>query len=233
MGFWIRKLIFGVVLAITAYVLLDNQELLVAIADNFSSEESNTTAELDTTTITSEETPTVEEPKPVVKKAKSQNSAAEGLSRFYASINPGFNDKGPRIHDNIVYLSKPEGDLSSILEARKKVTRPLRKSWQGNRESRPFRIGETLYQKLSEYAQEQGVEVMWWLDRDFLIKDPFRIDKDMIKTAFQIGKAIEGHFENGVDIYFCYQHRALVLIDQPDNYLATECTLLSTNKAAW
>ena len=45
MGFWIRKLIFGVVLAITAYILLDNQELLVSIASNFSSEESNAAAE--------------------------------------------------------------------------------------------------------------------------------------------------------------------------------------------
>lgn len=236
MGFWIRNLIFGVILAITAYILLANQELLVDIIELFDDKEEvaeviiapeNASEEV-ASELSSAPTPA----KPKVEK-KSGNAAADGLSRFYASINPSFNERGPRIRENIVYLPDPKGNLTEILEARKKVTRPLRKNWRGNREARPFRVGETLYQKLSEYGQEQGVEVMWWLNRDFLVKDPFRIDKDIVKTAFQVGKAIEGHFEHGIDIYFCYKHRMLVLIAEPNTYLKAECTELSNQQSSW
>ncbi|MGJ8694634.1 MAG: TcpQ domain-containing protein, partial [Thalassotalea sp.] len=223
-----------------AYILLVNQEMLKLILGIFSGNDETVAEEIveeqkavDTNEIKTEKTP--ENPAPKAKEEKkSTNAAADGLSRFYASINPDFDDNsGPRIRDNIVYLPDPKGDLSKILTARKKVTSPLRKSWRGDRAPRPFRVGETLYQKLSEYAQTQGIEVMWRLNRDFLIKDPFRIDQNLVKTAYQVGKAVEGHFENGISIYFCYQHRVLVLIDQPDNYLAAECMLVTNQQSNW
>ena len=237
MGFWIRYIIFGVILAIAAYILLVNQGVIGIIAETLLSDEPSAEAIVDSTTKVDdvpneqEAVPTTKTPKK--KEKKSTNAAADGLSRFYASINPSSDGKGPRVRDNIVYLPEPKGELSKLLEARKMVTRPLRKNWRGDREARPFRVGETLYQKLSEYAEAQGLEVMWWLNRDFLVKDPFRVDKDILKTAFQIGKAVEGHFENGINIYFCYKHRALVLISDVDGYLETECTLLSNKKVSW
>lgn len=239
MGFWIRYIVFGVVLAIAAYFLLINQGLISSIAETFLGEDEvvEVVDTEDGTTSTSEDSAQPAEEKievPVKKvKKKSSNAAAEGLSRFYASINPSPDGKGPRIRDNIVYLPEPKGNLKNLLEARKKTTTPLRKNWRGDKDARPFRTGETLYQKLSEYATEQGVEVMWRLDRDFLIKDPFRIDKDVLKTAFQIGKAVEGHFQDGISIFFCYNQRALVLISGENGYLEAECSRLSNKQTAW
>lgn len=138
------------------------------------------------------------------------------------------NSKGPKIQNNIVYLPAPTGDLINHLEARRMVTRPYRASWHGKTEARPFRIGETLFQKVSEYAGNEGLEVIWWLERDFVVKDPFRINQNILDTAFQIGKSIEGHFENGISIFFCFRHRALVYIEEPVDYLTKECTLLSS-----
>ena len=127
-------------------------------------------------------------------------------------------------------MPEPKGDLEKILEARRLTTRPLRKNWTGKTESHPFRLGETLFQKLSEYAQDNGLEVIWWLNRDFLVKDAFRVNKNIITTSYQVGKAIEGHFENGLSIYFCYQQRAIVLIEHDIPYLANECMLLPKDK---
>lgn len=240
MGFWVRNLIFGVILAITAYVLLVNKDMLKFLIDSVAGDDEPVAEQvveeqqLETTSETEAPEKTTVEKKPKKQEKKSTNAAAEGLSRFYASINPTFKDgNGPRVRENIVYLPEPKGDLTKILKARAKTTRPLRKNWQGDREARPFRVGETLYQKLSEYANEQGVEVMWWLNRDFLVKDPFRIDQNIVKTAYQVGKAVSGHFEEGIDIYFCYKHRTLVLIAQKDPYLEAECTLVNNKKAAW
>jgi len=204
-----------------------NQDFLLSLGDSEgSSSDTTEVAEKTVTTGTSEVAKPKKKPK---KEKKSTNAAADGLSRFYASINADMGNKGPKIRNNVVFLPDVTGDIVEILEARRIVVRPLRKSWKSSKESRPFRLGETLFQKLSEYANEDGLEVMWWLNRDFVVKDAFRIDKDILKVAYQVGNAVQGHFINGISTYFCYQHRAIVLIDKEVQYLDDECTLLQTS----
>jgi len=217
MIFWIRNIIFGSVLIALVFFLFDNQELLFTAEESTKSEEVVAIDPSDKATIRKAPSTTIK---------KSKNAAADGLSRFYANLHGDDNSKGPKIRNNIVYLSTPKGDIVKLLEARRMVTRPLRKSWRGSNENHPFRLGETLFQKLSEYANSEGLEVIWWLNRDFVVKDPFRINKEIIKTAYQVGKAVEGHFSEGINVYFCNQQRALVLIDLPIPYLDEECILL-------
>ncbi len=219
MNFWLRNIVLAGILLILAYLLFDNQDALFSIAEQSAEDGSalisdgNSADKAKTSKLTSK---------------KSTNAAAEGLSRFYASINPDMNSKGPKIRNNVVYLPDPSGNLVKILEARKMVTRPYRKSWQGSVESRPFRKGHTILQKLTEYANTEGLEIIWWLNRDFVIKDPFRIEKSILETSYQLGRSVEGHFENGVKVFFCYRHRTLVFIDEPIDYLTDECTLLKS-----
>ena len=110
------------------------------------------------------------------------------------------------------------------------TVRPYRDSWQGTTASRSFRKGQTLYQKLAEYAKQDGIEIIWWLNRDFIIKDPFRIEKNILKTAYQIGEAVAGHFPEGINSYFCYRQRTLVFINEAPKYLDEECLLLKPKK---
>ncbi|MBA6363388.1 TcpQ domain-containing protein [Colwellia sp. BRX8-4] len=219
MNFWLRNIIFGSILIALAFLLFDNQEeLFFSLSDD-----TQATAEVapikpaDKAVLASESS---------TSKIKSNNAAADGLSRFYANLHGDDGSSGPKIRNNIVYLQEPTGDIVKLLEARRMVTRPLRKNWRGTNENHPFRLGETLFQKLSEYANSEGLEVIWWLNRDFLVKDPFRINKEIIKTAYQVGKAVEGHFREGIKVYFCHQQRAIVLIDLDIPYLDEECILL-------
>jgi len=221
MNFWLRNIALAGILLVLAYLLFDNQNALFSIAEQGAEEGSALISD-----VTSETTAPAKPTK--FTKKKSTNAAADGLSRFYASINPDMNSKGPKIRNNIVFLPAPSGNLVKILEARKMVTRPYRKSWQGNVEARPFRTGQTILQKLTEYANTEGLEIIWWLNRDFIIKDPFRIEKNILETSFQLGRSVEGHFENGLKVYFCYRHRAIVFIDEPIDYLTDECTMLQS-----
>jgi YHS domain-containing protein len=41
-----------------------------------------------------------------------------------------------------------------------------------------------------------------------------------------VGKAVEGHFQDGINVYFCYQQRNIVITDNPISYLTEECLLL-------
>jgi len=233
MNFWVKRLIIAIIIAGLAFAAIDNIGFLMSLdeklfSDNSSedvdTEASSGVVSTDAATLAAKKKPDqIKKPKV---KTESKNAAAEGLSRFYASINPS-DSKGPRIKNGTVFLPDANGDLEKIMRARRKVTRPLPKKWHGIKKSRSFRKGHTLYQKLTEYAKEDGLQVIWRLNRDLLVKDPFRIDKDILKIANKIGQALSGHFEGGVTTYFCNKHRAIVLMEYTNPYLDKQCIVLN------
>jgi hypothetical protein len=231
MGFWVRNIIFAIILIALAYGFFANQDFL-SLLDG-PSEQQAATGLIDKKEATKPATATTITPKPQYQQGRtSSNAAAEGLSNFYAKIyGDGIGKTGPRIRNNIIFLPDLNGDLVEILQAREILVRPYRKDWQGTTASRAFRTGETLYQKLAEYAKKDNLEVIWWLNKDFVIKDPFRIEKNILETAYQIGEAVSGHFPEGISSYFCYRQRTLVFINEAPKYLDEECSLLKSKNA--
>jgi hypothetical protein len=234
MIFWIRNIFFAVILIGLAYTFLNNQDLFLSLND------SPATKETATKTVAPKKekvNPTPTEPKAVAKpqyqqNRKLDNAAADGLSNFYAKIyGDGVGSKGPKVRNNIIFLPEPYGNIVDILKEREMAVRPYKANWQGTTTSRPFRKGETLYQKLSEYAEVDGLEIIWWLNRDFIIKDYFRIEKNILKTAYQIGEAVSGHFPEGINSYFCYRQRTIVFINEAPEYLKDECLFLRPKRA--
>jgi hypothetical protein len=209
MGFWIRSAIIAAILIALAVAFFLNKDLLLT-SNQDDAQSSN-----------------VEASGTIKKKLKlkSPNAAAEGLSNFYAKV---YGDKKDRkIVNNVIFLPEPEGDLVKILQAKEISTRSYPRNWRGAEESRPFRKGETLYQKLSEYSSNEGLDIMWRINRDFIIKHPFRIDNDLINTAKKIGDALSGQFPEGINSYFCYRQRTLVFINESVTYLDDECVHLN------
>jgi len=232
MGFWVRNIIFAIILIALAYGFFANQDLLLSLDGAFEQETATEVA------LPKEPTPKVTPAPATTKKPQYQqgrkpaNAAAEGLSNFYAKIyGDGIDKRGPKIRNNIIFLPEPSGNLIEILQAREMIVRPYRVNWQGKTVSRAFRKGQTLYQKLAEYAEQEGLEIIWWLNRDFIIKDAFRIDKDILKTAYQVGEAVSGHFPEGISSFFCYRQRTLVFINEAPDYLNEECTALKPKNA--
>lgn len=229
MNFWLRNIILGLFLIALAWGFFANQDFLLSLEGSQSKVDESTISTSDTAT----ENISGQQPKSKAKKYQqgrsSTNAAAIGLSKFYANLHGDMDEKGPKIRNNIVYLPDPKGDLEKLLQAREMVVRPYKKNWQGSIESRPFRRGETLNQKLSEYTEKDGIELIWWLNRDYVVKDPFRVEKDILLTSFQVAKAIEGHFESGLSIFFCNRQRAIVVIESgPQAFLEEECILLES-----
>jgi hypothetical protein len=228
MNFWLRNIILGIFLTALAWAFFANQDFLLSLDGSLGkvdeSSIQDTEAVTDSTTQNSGDKPTEYQ-----QGKKSTNAAAVGLSKFYANLHGDMDGKGPKIRNNIVYLPDPKGDLVKLLQAREMVVRPYKKNWQGSIESRPFRRGETLNQKLAEYTEKDGVDLIWWLNRDYVVKDPFRIEKDILKTTFQVATAIEGHFESGLSIFFCNRQRAIVVIESaPQPFLDEECIQLAS-----
>lgn len=221
MGFWIRNIIFGCILIGLAVYFFVNQDLMMSLEKEVV-KNTQTADVMKTDNIAIPSTPT-----PKKKPAVVENKAAKGLSKFYANINgDNIGKNGPTIRNNIVYLPDLVDDLELLLDARMDSVSAYPKGWQGTTESRAFRLGETLFTKLAEYSETDKLKVFWRLNRDFVVKDAFRINKNIIKTALQVGQGIEGHFQNGVSVYFCYQSRSLVFIEGTKSYLNERCSLL-------
>ncbi|MCI2283195.1 toxin co-regulated pilus biosynthesis Q family protein [Colwellia sp. MSW7] len=219
MGFWIRNVVIAIILIGLGVAFFLNKDVLLSLsAENTQLLPVEASAEKKSAIDTEKAKSKYQQVQ------QSSNAAAEGLSNFYAKIYG--DDSKRKVRNNIIFLPDPEGDLVEILRAREIIVRPFRKTWSGTKESRAFRKGETLYQKISEYATNDGLEVIWWINKDFIVKDPFRINKDILKTASQIGRAVAGHFQEGLNTYFCYRQRTLVFVNEPPKYLDDECLLL-------
>jgi len=216
MGFWIRNAILAVVLIGLAVTFFLNIDLLLTLDPE--------TPKASTSEVEAKKDDIKNMPPPASAQKKA-NAAADGLSNFYAKIY-GDNKKNRKVRNNVIFLPEPQGDLVQLLQAREMIVRPFPKNWSGTKTSRAFRKGETLLQKLVEYSESDGLEVIWWVNRDFIIKDPFRINSNILKTANQVGKAIAGNFPEGINSYFCYRQRTLVFINEPLDYLNDECTPL-------
>jgi hypothetical protein len=227
MNFWLRNIILAILLTALAAGFLANQDFLLSLDGSLGEADESTMQNTQSTLNTAPKKPQSKAPK-FQQGRTSTNAAAVGLSKFYANLHGDMNGKGPKVRNNIVYLPDPTGDLAKILQAREMVVRPYKKNWRGSIESRPFRLGETLNQKLTEYTEKDGIDLIWWLNRDYVVKDAFRIEKDILKTAFQVAKAIEGHFESGLSIFFCNRQRAIVVIESaPHPFLDEECISLA------
>lgn len=223
MGFWVRNIIFGCILIGLAAYFFTNQDLMNSIEQD-AMQEAPTTEQ-------AEKIDTVAAPKPAPKKEEEkQNKAAKGISSFYANILGELGENGPTIRNNIVYLPEQTNDLELLLDNRMQTVRAYPKRWSGTTESRPFRKDETIFQKLAEFAKKDKLEVFWRLNKDFVVKDAFRINKNILKTALQLGQGIDGHFQEGVSVYFCYKSRSIVFIEGTKSYLDERCTLIQPKR---
>lgn len=231
MNFWLRNIVLGLFLTILAWLFFANQDFLLSLDGSVDNVKEDAIQTIDTVIDSSPQS--LESKTALYQQGRtSSNPAAVGLSKFYANLHGDMDGKGPKIRNNIVYLPDPKGDLSKLLQAREMVVRPYIKNWRGSIESRPFRKGETLNQKLVEYSEKDGIDLIWWLNRDYVVKDPFRIEKDILKTTFIVAKAIEGHFESGLSIFFCNRQRAIVVIESaPQPFLDEECIQLASENS--
>lgn len=226
MNFWLRNIILGVLLSALAVAFFLNQDFLLSLDGSMGQVEESAIKPTAAVTDSAPQANSNKAPEYTQSK-KSNNAAAVGLSKFYANLYGDNDGSGPKIRNNIVYLPEPQGEVETLLQARGMVVRPYKDTWRGHIESRRFNTGETLNQKLTTYAEKDGLLLFWWINRDYVIKDPFRIKDDILKTTFKVAKAVEGHFDFGLAIFFCNKQRALVVIENaPHPFLDEECILL-------
>ena len=164
---------------------------------------------------------------PVPQGQAEEKSVSRGLSEFYrnfrmSATDPAEDEQG----DFVLDIAGVDPNLDNKLAQMSSQTRPVEKNWTGEHKYRTFQEGNTLREAISQYAQAEGMQVIWNLEQDFVIKHQFQLDNTVAGSLAKIASAIDSSFEGQVKAYLCAEQHSLVVTAQETEFLTTNCRLV-------
>ncbi|MCC2605847.1 toxin co-regulated pilus biosynthesis Q family protein [Planctobacterium marinum] len=161
------------------------------------------------------------------KKNAEQKNINSSLSDFYAQhrmsqSKPYEEDKG----DFVVDLNKGSESLQTRLnKMAAQQSAPIEGRWVGEHKYRTFSAGSTLRESITNYAQSEGMQVIWELDQDFIVKSQFQMEDTLVGSLYKIAQAVDSNFNGQVTAYVCPKQRSLVITDENTDFLRENCTV--------
>lgn len=151
-------------------------------------------------------------------------SIANNMSDFYADYRLSYrHPREEELGDFVIGVKIPNKPLGERLQKMESLQKAPLNGWVGEQKHRTFKAGSTLRSAITDYAQSEGIKVIWELDRDFIIKYPFQIDDSLLGSLKMIGKAIDTDFDTDVKAYMCPRQRSLVITSKSTEYLEKQC----------
>ena len=157
--------------------------------------------------------------------APEERSVAKGLSDFYREFRMTANEpERSEGADMVLDLTPSEQSLDDRLQSMSSALKPVDSRWEGEYKYRTFRAGNTLREAISSYAEQEGMQVIWDLNQDFVIKHQFQMDNTIAGSLAKIASAIDSNFEGKVATFVCPKQRSLVVTEKVTEYLSTQCS---------
>lgn len=201
MWFWIKHLTAAIVLLGLAFVLLFKPELI-----NF-----NPDAAVD--------------PKKAAK-----TSAAKEFTNFYEQLRYSLDATVDSSKEYVIKLKDTSDSLTSTLASRTNTVPALDGNWQGSETNRQFTTGSKIRDQMAGFANAEGIELIWTLPKDYVVKHYFESGGDYLSSLKDIVAAISPDFETPLLAYFCPKERAAVVTDKPNPFLQDNCRLINGEK---
>ncbi len=153
------------------------------------------------------------------------------LSDFYAAHRMSSTEPiKEELGDFVMDINRDDKPLNARLkQMEKEQAAPIGGRWVGEHKYRTFRAGSTLREAITSYAQEEGMQVIWELDQDFIVKSQFQMDDTIVGSLYKISRAVNANFNGEVNAYVCPKQRSLVITADRSDYLDTNCSLASTS----
>ncbi|MEC9262379.1 MAG: TcpQ domain-containing protein [Pseudomonadota bacterium] len=157
--------------------------------------------------------------------APEERSVAKGLSDFYREFRMTANEpERSEGADMVLEVTPSEQSLDDRLQSMSSALKPVDSRWEGEYKYRTFRAGNTLREAISSYAEQEGMQVIWDLNQDFVIKHQFQMDNTVAGSLAKIASAIDSNFEGKVATFVCPKQRSLVVTEKVTEYLSTQCS---------
>jgi len=156
--------------------------------------------------------------------APEKRSIDTGLSDFYREFRMSSSDpiKEPT-GDFTIAVPDADEPLEQRLMGMSSDLKPVSRGWVGEHKFRTFEAGNTLRSAISEYAQQEGMQVIWDLNEDFIVKHQFQMENNMIGSVADIARAIDANFQGKVTGYFCPNQRSLVITTNESDFIREQC----------
>lgn len=160
-------------------------------------------------------------------KNKEKKNINNSLSDFYAQhrmsqTEPHEEQQG----DFVVDLKKEQESLENRLnKVAAQQSAPIEGRWVGEHKFRTFSAGSTLREAITNYAQSEGMQVIWELDQDFIVKNQFQMEDTLVGSLYQIARAVDSNFRGQVMAYVCPKQRSLVITQENTEFLQENCTI--------
>lgn len=153
----------------------------------------------------------------------SENPVAKGVAKFYAEVRKAVKPGGSRLDDFTIELPKPVKTPNERLEERREQVSGGSPVWQGEHKKRSFKENETMKTVLQRFAQEEGLEVIWDLQYDYIIKQHFAETGNLKSLIHTIGKVVAGDYREPVYSIYCPRERTVVLTTTKSDYMKASC----------
>ncbi|MFT6990726.1 MAG: hypothetical protein ACJASL_002708 [Paraglaciecola sp.] len=155
---------------------------------------------------------------------KGKKTISSNMSDFYAEYR--LSSRHPReegLGDFVMEVKASDKPLGERLQKMESLEKPVSGRWVGEHKHRTFKAGSTLRSAITDYAQSEGMQVIWELDQDFIVKHPFQLDDSIFGSLKMIAKAIDANFNGEVKAYMCPRQRSLVITSKSSEYLEKQC----------
>lgn len=159
-------------------------------------------------------------------------TAAQNFTNFYEQIRYSLDATKDLSKEYIIKLPDTSDQLTDTLSARTNTVPPLTTQWTGNSEQRKFAAGSKIRDEMTGFADAEGVELIWTLPRDYVVKHYFHSEGNYLEALRDIAAAIAPDFETPVLVFLCPKERAAVITDKNNPFLETNCTHLNAEAPA-
>lgn len=162
-------------------------------------------------------------------KERSSSGVSEGMSRFYSEFRQSSPDPIEAAYGEYTILLKDNNNKAlgdAILDSTNRNFLPL-DDFNGEFKQRAFASDSTLMTEASAHAEKEGFNLVWDLNQDFIIRKRFISDNTLVGMLEEISGAVDSHFQNDINIYYCFKKRALVITERKSEFLRLNCDLAS------
>ena len=157
-------------------------------------------------------------------KQKESKSIEENLADFYREFRLSSKDPIQEEYgDFVLALEQPEGSQTERLVAISNVDNPPEQTWQGEFKYRSFAKDTTIRVEAMKYAEQEGMQLIWDLNQDFIIRHRFLSENSLVATLDEIAGAIDANFIPQVNVYFCNKKRTIVIAENAGTYVVDNC----------
>jgi hypothetical protein len=152
------------------------------------------------------------------------SSIEENLANFYREFRLSSRDPiQEEFGEYVIALEESDASQTQQLNAISSVDYPPEESWEGTFKYRSFAKDNTLRTEAIKYTEEEGMQLIWSLSQDYIIRDRFLSENSLIGTLQDVAGAIDSNFISKVEVYFCNKKRAIVITDNADTYVKENC----------